>query len=61
MRAELKAGNRSVFSRKLQEALEQRLRAGEQSMLFLNRRGYAGLSPAAPAATWSNAPIAMCP
>ena len=42
MRAELKAGNRSVFSRKLQEALEQRLRAGEQSMLFLNRRGYAG-------------------
>ena len=42
MREELKAGNRSIFSRKLQEALEQRLRAGEQSMLFLNRRGYAG-------------------
>ncbi len=42
MREELKAGNRSIFSRKLQDALERRLRAGEQSMLFLNRRGYAG-------------------
>lgn len=42
MREELKAGNRSIFSRKLQEALEERLRAGEQAMLFLNRRGFAG-------------------
>ncbi len=42
LREELKSGNRSIFSRKLQELLEDRLRKGEQSMLFLNRRGYAG-------------------
>ena len=42
LREELKAGNRSIFSRKLKSLMEQRLRAGEQIMLFLNRRGYAG-------------------
>ena len=42
LREELKQGNRSVFSAKLRELIEQRLRAGEQTMLFLNRRGYAG-------------------
>lgn len=42
LRDELKAGNRSVFSRLLQEKLEERLKHGEQSMLFINRRGYAG-------------------
>lgn len=42
LREELKQGNRSVFSRKLKELIEQRLKAGEQAMLFLNRRGYAG-------------------
>lgn len=42
MREELKRGNRSIFSERLQCLLEQRLAAGEQSMLFLNRRGYAG-------------------
>ena len=42
LREELKSGNRSIFSRKLQELLEDRLRKGQQSMLFLNRRGYAG-------------------
>lgn len=42
LREELKAGNRSIFSRKLKELMEQRLAAGEQTMLFLNRRGYAG-------------------
>lgn len=42
LREELKAGNRSIFSRKLQELLEDRLKKGQQSMLFLNRRGYAG-------------------
>ncbi len=42
LRAELQAGNRSVFSRRLQVLLQQRLSRGEQSMLFLNRRGYAG-------------------
>lgn len=42
LREELKEGNRSILSRKLKEGMEQRLRRGEQVMLFLNRRGYAG-------------------
>ncbi len=42
LREELREGNRSIFSRKLQELLEERLNKGEQAMLFLNRRGYAG-------------------
>lgn len=39
---ELKEGNRSIFSRKLQELIADRLQKKEQIMLFLNRRGYAG-------------------
>ena len=42
MREELKSGNRSILSRKLQEMMEERLRRKEQILLFLNRRGYAG-------------------
>ena len=42
MREELREGNLSVFCRKLQEALRERLEKKEQSILFLNRRGYAG-------------------
>jgi len=42
LREELKAGNRSIFSRSLSEKLADRLERGQQSMLFLNRRGYAG-------------------
>lgn len=42
LREELKQGNRSIFSRKLRGLMEQRLQAGEQTILFLNRRGYAG-------------------
>lgn len=42
LRSELREGNRSIFSRKLQELLADRLDKGEQSILFLNRRGYAG-------------------
>lgn len=42
LRQELQEGNRSIFSRKLQELLADRLAKGEQSILFLNRRGYAG-------------------
>lgn len=42
LREELRQGNRSIFSRSLQEKLRQRLERKEQSMLFLNRRGYAG-------------------
>ncbi len=39
MRKELKEGNRSLFSRALQRALENTLAAGQQVMLYLNRRG----------------------
>ena len=42
LRKELREGNRSIFSRKLTELLKDRLNKGEQAMLFLNRRGYAG-------------------
>lgn len=41
MRQELRAGNRSMFSRALREELTQTLQRGEQAMLFLNRRGSA--------------------
>lgn len=42
LRKELREGNRSIFSRKLKELMEDRLSRKEQIMLFLNRRGYAG-------------------
>lgn len=41
MRAELRSGNRSIFSRALQQALAHTLSHGEQAILFLNRRGAA--------------------
>jgi len=41
MRQELRAGNRSIFSRALTAALEGALERGEQAILFLNRRGTA--------------------
>ena len=41
MREELKAGNRSMFSRNIQIALKGVLERGEQAILFLNRRGQA--------------------
>jgi len=41
MREELKAGNRSSFSRELQESLGRALSQGQQAILFLNRRGTA--------------------
>ncbi len=41
MRQELRAGNRSIFSRALVTALEETLERGEQAILFLNRRGTA--------------------
>jgi primosomal protein N' (replication factor Y) len=41
LRQELRAGNRSIFSRALQESLQRTLAAGEQAILFLNRRGAA--------------------
>ena len=42
LREELKRGNRSMFSRKLKELMQNGLSKGEQTILFLNRRGYAG-------------------
>lgn len=42
MRAELEHGNRSIFSDRLHDLIEDRLKKHEQIMLFLNRRGYAG-------------------
>ena len=42
LREELKSGNRSLFSRRLKAMMEDRLEKGQQIMLFLNRRGYAG-------------------
>ncbi|MGC9469330.1 MAG: replication restart helicase PriA [Anaerolineae bacterium] len=41
MRAELRAGNRSIFSEELQHAVDGALRRKEQVILFLNRRGSA--------------------
>lgn len=39
MRAELKAGNISIFSASMQSALRETLNRGEQAILYLNRRG----------------------
>ncbi|MBD0379343.1 primosomal protein N' [Paenibacillus sedimenti] len=41
MREELKNGNRSMFSKSLYKAIEERLQKKEQTVLLLNRRGYA--------------------
>ena len=41
MRAELKTGNRGIFSRALSESLAETLSRDEQAILFLNRRGTA--------------------
>ncbi|WP_206831200.1 primosomal protein N' [Alicyclobacillus fructus] len=41
MREELRAGNRSIFSRRLAEELERTVAQGMQAILFLNRRGFA--------------------
>lgn len=43
MMEELRSKNVSMFSRALQEEMTQTLLAGEQIMLFLNRRGISGL------------------
>jgi len=40
MRRELEEGNRSVFSRSLYEAVEKNLERKQQTILFLNRRGF---------------------
>lgn len=40
MREELKLGNKSIFSKELYEAIDENLKMGKQTILFLNRRGY---------------------
>lgn len=40
MREELVQGNRSILSRKLHAAIEERLKKGEQTIVFLNRKGH---------------------
>lgn len=40
MRKELEEGNRSAFGLPLQQAIRENLEKGQQTMLFLNRRGY---------------------
>lgn len=42
MRAELRKGNRSIFSDRLAELMKDTVSAGNQAILFINRRGYAG-------------------
>ena len=44
MREELRAGSSSLLSRPLHQAMTERLQAGEQALLFFNRRGYAQMS-----------------
>ena len=39
MRAELREGNRDIFSRPLTEAMTECMKSGQQMMLFINRRG----------------------
>ena len=43
LRQELKEGNRSIFSRALSQTMSYSLQAGEQVMLYLNRRGSGSL------------------
>jgi len=40
MRRELEAGNRTIFSRLLSYEMEQNIKRKEQTIIFLNRRGY---------------------
>lgn len=40
LRREMTEGNKSMFSRRLTELIEDRLKKREQIMLFINRRGY---------------------
>ncbi len=40
MREELVAGNKTIFSKKLYDEIKENLRRKEQTILFLNRRGY---------------------
>lgn len=41
MRRELEEGNRTIFSSRLSEEIAKNIAAGQQTILFLNKRGYA--------------------
>lgn len=56
MREELRAGLSGLLSDPLRRAMQSCLNAGEQALLFLNRRGYARLSQCT-----SCGQVAMCP
>ncbi|MCC8167956.1 MAG: primosomal protein N' [Clostridiales bacterium] len=43
LRQELREGNRSILSTRLRQLMEEGLSAGQQTMLFLNRRGVSGI------------------
>ncbi len=40
MRKELETGNKSMFSKQLYEAVKENIKNGEQTILFMNRRGF---------------------
>ena len=40
MRKELAAGNRSIFSRELKNEIDKNIQNGQQTILFMNRRGF---------------------
>ena len=42
LREEFRMKNRGILSQSLHEAMDACLKRGDQMMLFLNRRGYAG-------------------
>lgn len=44
LRKEFAENNRSIFSRSLRRALQETIDAGEQAILFLNRRGFASFA-----------------
>ncbi|MEZ4516012.1 MAG: hypothetical protein R3C44_03940 [Chloroflexota bacterium] len=59
LRQELRAGNRSIFSRALHQAVDETLARGEQAILLLNRRGRRHLSSVVIAATLKPARAAI--
>ena len=61
MRRELRDGNFSCISRPLQQELERNLAAGEQSILFLNRRGSSRQMRVPSAAMFPSVPGAASP
>jgi primosomal protein N' (replication factor Y) (superfamily II helicase) len=61
MRAELRAGRDSIFSRHLQDTIARRLAAREQTILFLNRRGASTLVQCRTCGTVTQCPFCDIP